>query len=297
GELHTDDVTKLLSDSIDVDVHESVDVEAQSNFEYMRNYTNFAGYWIMLFLLILVGNIMSEFNSPELKQRINVSPMKTSTFMSQMILSQIVVGLFVVAFMFFGALALRTGSLSGVPLGKMFAALILITALTLSIHYVIGAITTNKFIINGLANFIAIGMAFLSGVMIPLGVMGQTAQNIAQYLRPYHCTQLYAEPDISWGEAAFPMPVTVLYTAAFLIIGMILENKSIPASSACEKAILTHRIYSYHLCGFKCSGNVLCVSLSFSCCRFGIGSMYSSGSVSACFSPRPILSRPFCSIA
>src|SRR5699024_2739921 len=104
GELHTDDVTKLLSDSIDVDVHESVDVEAQSNFEYMRNYTNFAGYWIMLFLLILVGNIMSEFNSPELKQRINVSPMKTSTFMSQMILSQIVVGLFVVAFMFFGAL-------------------------------------------------------------------------------------------------------------------------------------------------------------------------------------------------
>src|SRR5699024_7081940 len=119
GELHTDDVTKLLSDSIDVDVHESVDVEAQSNFEYMRNYTNFAGYWIMLFLLILVGNIMSEFNSPELKQRINVSPMKTSTFMSQMILSQIVVGLFVVAFMFFGALPLRTGSLSGVPLGKM----------------------------------------------------------------------------------------------------------------------------------------------------------------------------------
>src|SRR5699024_3620372 len=108
GELHTDDLTKLLSDSIDVEVHGSVDVEAQSNFEYMRNYTNFAGYWIMLFLLILVGNIMSEFNSPELKQRINVSPMKTSTFMSQMILSQIVVGLFVVAFMFFGALARKS---------------------------------------------------------------------------------------------------------------------------------------------------------------------------------------------
>src|SRR5699024_12458191 len=146
--LRTADVTKLISDSIDVDVHESVNVEAQSNFEYMSNYTNFAGYWIMRFMLILVGNIMSECNSPELKQRINVSPMKTSTFMSQMILSQIVVGLYVVAFMFFGALALRTVSLSGVPLGKMFAALILITALTLSIHYVIDAMTTNKFIIN-----------------------------------------------------------------------------------------------------------------------------------------------------
>lgn len=225
GELHTDAVTELLSDSIDVEIHESVDVEAQSNFEYMRNYTNFAGYWIMLFLLILVGNIMSEFNSPELKQRINVSPMKTSTFMSQMILSQIVVGLFVVAFMFFGALALRTDSLSGVPLGKMFTALLLITAFTLSVHYVIAAFTTNKFIINGLANFIAIGMAFLSGIMIPFEVMGQTAQNIAQYLPLYHFTQIYAEPDITWDEAAFPMLVTVLYTAALLIIGMILENR------------------------------------------------------------------------
>lgn len=225
GTLHPAEITELLSESIDVKIHESVDVEAQSNFDYMKNYTNFAGYWIMLFLLIIVGNVMSEFNSPELKQRINVSPMKTGTFMYQMIISQIVVGLVVVTFMFFGAVALRSGELSGVPLGKMLAALILITAFTLSIHYVIGALTTNKFIINGLANFIAIGMAFLSGVMMPLEVMGETAQNIAQYLPLYHFTQIYAEADITWSESAFPMLVVALYTIAFLIIGMIVENK------------------------------------------------------------------------
>lgn len=225
GTLHPNETIELLSESIDVKIHESVDVEAQSNFDYMKNYTNFAGYWIMLFLLIIVGNVMSEFNSPELKQRINVSPMKTGTFMYQMIISQIVVGLVVVAFMFFGAVALRSGELSGVPLGKMLAALILITAFTLSIHYVIGALTTNKFIINGLANFIAIGMAFLSGVMMPLEVMGETAQNIAQYLPLYHFTQIYAEADITWSESAFPMLVVALYTIAFLIIGMIVENK------------------------------------------------------------------------
>ncbi len=225
GTLHPDDVTELLSDSIDVKIHESVDVEAQSNFDYMRNYTNFAGYWIMLFLLIIVGNVMSEFNAEKLKQRVNVSPMKTSAFMIQMILSQIVVGLFVVAFMFFGALLLRAGDLSGVPVGKMLIALVLITAFTLAIHYVIGAITTNKFIINGLANFIAIGMAFLSGVMMPLEVMGGTAQNIAQYLPLYHFTQIYASADITWSEAVFPMLVVTLYTIAFLVIGMILENR------------------------------------------------------------------------
>lgn len=225
GAIHPDEIKALLSDSIDVDIHESVNIEAQSNFEYMKNYTSFAGYWIMLFLLIIVGNVMSEFNSPELKQRINVSPMKTSAFMSQMIASQIVVGLFVVAFMFFGAVLIRAGHLTGVPLTKMLVALVLITAFTLSIHYVISALTTNKFIINGLANFIAIGMAFISGVMIPLEVMGQTAQNIAQYLPLYHFTQIYAQVDTTWSEAVFPMLVVALYTIAFLVIGMIIENK------------------------------------------------------------------------
>lgn len=137
----------------------------------------------------------------------------------------IVVGLFVVAFMFFGAVLLRTGSLSGVPLGKMLVALVLITAFTLSIHYVIGALTTNKFIINGMANFIAIGMAFLSGVMMPIEITGENAQNIAQYLPLYHFTQIYAEADITWSEAAFPILIVALYTISFLVIGMIVENK------------------------------------------------------------------------
>ncbi|MFC3418903.1 ABC transporter permease [Salinicoccus hispanicus] len=225
GTVNIEEMNTLLADGISVEMHESVDVASQNNFVYMSAFINFAGYWIMLFLLIIVGNVMSEFNTTELRQRIDVSPMQTRALMLQMITAQAIIGLFVVCFMFFGGILLRSDELEGVPLGKMFIALILITSFTLAIHYVIGAMTTNKFIINGLANFLAIGMAFLSGIMIPLELMGEAAQSIAQYLPLYHFTQIYAEPDITWVDSGFSILIVVLYTISFLIIGMILENK------------------------------------------------------------------------
>lgn len=230
GNIDTVKINEVLSEDINVEMHESVDVESESNFSYMYNFVSFAGYWIMLFLLMIVGNVMAEFNSSELKQRINGSPLTTRSFMIQMIAAQIVVALFISGFMFLGGILLRAGHMEGVPLGKMAVALILITAFILSMHYVIGAVTTNKFIINGFANFIALGMAFLSGLMIPLEIMGDTAQDIARYMPLYYFTQIYAEPDITWGEAALPMLILVLYTIAFLITGMILENKKKMAS-------------------------------------------------------------------
>lgn len=224
-EVDFEQMNALLTEGIAVELHDSVDVASQTNFMSMSGFVNFAGYWIMLFLLIIVGNVMSEFNKTELRQRINVSPMQTRKLMIQTIAAQAVIGLFVVCFMLSGGIMLRLGHLEGLPLGKMFVALLLITTFTLAVHYVIGAVTTNKFIINGLANFLAIGMAFLSGIMVPLEVMGETAQNIAHYLPLYYFTQIYAAPDISWADSSFPILILVLYTVAFLIIGMILENK------------------------------------------------------------------------
>ncbi|GAB3057835.1 ABC transporter permease [Salinicoccus sesuvii] len=224
-EVDFEQMNTMPTEGITVKLHESVDVASQSNFMSMSGFVNFAGYWIMLFLLIVVGNVMSEFNKVELRQRVNVSPMPTRSLMLQTIAAQAVIGLFLVCFMFFGGILLRLEHLENLPLGKMLVALLLITTFTLSVHYVIGALTTNKFIINGLANFLAIGMAFLSGIMMPLEVMGEAAQNIAQYLPLYHFTQIYASPDISWVDSSLPILVLILYITAFLIIGMILENK------------------------------------------------------------------------
>lgn len=231
GEIDTAHIIDIMNQEIDVEIADPDSLSTQDSFQYMQTFTNFAGYWIMLFMLMLIGNVMTEFNQPELKKRIHVSPYKTSSYTLQMISAQGVIALFVVLVMFFGGIFIRSDHLSDVPLGKMFTAMVLISIFTLALHYVIGAVTTNKYIINGLANFISIGMAFISGVMIPAEVLGDSVQRVAQFLPLYHFTQIYAEPDITWTEALQPISILVLFIIAFLIIGMILENKKKSTSS------------------------------------------------------------------
>jgi ABC-2 type transport system permease protein len=225
GSVDTEHIIDVMTQEIDVQIADPSQASEQDNFQYMKMFTNFAGYWIMLFMLMLIGNIMTEFNKPELKQRVNVSPYKTSSYSLQLISAQGVVAVFIVLVMFLGGIFIQADNLEGIPLGKMFVAMLLISLFTLALHYVIGALTTNKYIINGLANFISLGMAFISGIMIPPEVMGESVQNVAQFLPLYHFTQIYAEPDITWGEAMYPITVLLLFSIAMIVIGMILENK------------------------------------------------------------------------
>lgn len=225
GTVDTGNTLSTLESGITVKIADPADAAEASDFEGMKFYTNFAGYIIMLLLLLFIGNIMSEFNQPELRDRVRVSPMKTISYTTQIIGAQSIMGIFSVLILFFGGIFIRWDSLSGVPLDKMFVALLLISLFTLSLQFVISSLTTNKFLINGIANFISIGMAFLSGIFIPEEVLGETVQNISQFLPLYHFTQIYAEPDITWSESIIHVIILILFIVAMLIIGIIFENK------------------------------------------------------------------------
>src|SRR5699024_3881107 len=106
-------------------------------------------------------------------------------------------------------------------------ALVLISLYTLALQLVISALTTNKFLINGIANFISIGMAFLSGIFIPEEVLGETVQNIARFLPLHHFTPIYAEPGITWPESLLHAMILIHFIIAMLTMGMIFEHKSI----------------------------------------------------------------------
>lgn len=226
GTVDTENTLSTLEHGVPVNIANPEDAAEASDFEGMKFYTNSAGYIIMLLLLLFIGNIMTEFNKPELRDRVRVSPMKTVSYTTQIISAQSIMGLFSVLILFFGGIFIRWDSLDGVPLDKIFVALLLISLFTLALQFVISALTTNKFLINGIANFISIGMAFLSGIFIPEEVLGETVQNIARFLPLYHFTQIYAEPGITWSESLIHVMILILFIIAMLIIGIIFENKS-----------------------------------------------------------------------
>ena len=225
GSVNPEETLSTLSDRITVDIANPESAAEASDFEGMKFYTNYAGYIIMLLLLLFIGNIMTEFNKPELRNRVSVSPLKTVSYTVQIISAQSIMAIFAVLIMFFGGIFIRWNSLEGVPLDKIFVALLLISIFTLALQFVISSLTTNKFLINGIANFISIGMAFLSGIFIPQEILGETVQNIANFLPLYHFTQIYAESDITWAESIVPVTILLLFILVMLIIGIIFENK------------------------------------------------------------------------
>lgn len=223
--VDTENTLSTLENGITVNIANPENATEESDFEGMKFYTNYAGYIIMLLLLMFIGNIMTEFNEPNLRNRARVSPLKTISYTTQIISAQSIMAVFAVLILFFGGIFIRWDSLDGVPLDKMFVALILISLFTLSLQFVVSSLTTNKFLINGIANFISIGMAFLSGIFIPEEVLGETVQNISRFLPLYHFTQIYGESGITWSESIYHVMILVLFIIAMLIIGIIFENK------------------------------------------------------------------------
>lgn len=225
GSLDRETLQSALTDTVNVELNNDKVNDTDENYTNAAAYTNFAAYWLMLFIMLSVGNLMSEYNKPELQKRIIAAPVSSTSSALQVLGAQSLVGIFAVLVMFFGLIGLYYNRLEGMPLAHIFVALMLIMIFTLALQYAINALTTNRFIVNGLANLVTLGLAFLSGIFIPIELFGDTAQRIAEFLPLYHFTLIYAAPDITWSESALSIAILLLYTVAFLIIGIIFSNQ------------------------------------------------------------------------
>lgn len=225
GSLDAETLNSALSEGIDVSLNDDTLASSEENYNNAVGYSNFTAYWLMLFLMMTIGNLMSEYNKPELQKRIIAAPVSSTSSAIQILASQSLVGIFAVLIMFFGLVGLYYDRLEGIPLSKIFVALMLITLFTLAMQFAINALTTNRFMVNGLANLITLGLAFMSGIFVPIELFGDTAKSVAEFLPLYHYTQIYGASDISWAETIPSIAVLLLYTIAFLIIGIIFNNQ------------------------------------------------------------------------
>lgn len=225
GQLDTEQLDTALNERVEVTLNDDGLASSEENYNNAAAYSNFAAYWLMLLLMLTIGNLMSEYNKPELQKRIIAAPVSSTSSAIQILSSQSLVGIFATLIMFFGLVGLYYDRLDGIPLGKILVALLLITLFTLAMQFAINALTTNRFMVNGLANLITLGLAFMSGIFVPIEMFGENTRRVAEFLPLYHYTQIYGSSDITWSETIPSIVVLLLYTVAFLIIGIIFNNQ------------------------------------------------------------------------
>lgn len=224
GSINPDKVNEIMSSSVNIELVDTGESIIQSNYSHLQNYMNFMGYVMLLLITIVGGNVMTDINKPEINNRIKVSPIKSISYSIQTISAQLVVTFFMVAIFLAFAYVLRNNQLDGVPITNMLLAALTIPLLGLSILHLLNAITNNKFIINGVANFVIIGMAFLSGIFIPFELFGEGVRQIAMFMPLYHYTEIYGDIEMTIVDALPSVSIVVLFSISLIILGTIIRR-------------------------------------------------------------------------
>lgn len=167
----------------------AVELQAGSILPVKRNFTNYffnyLAYSLMAILILGMSSLMLVFNRQELRQRNACSPLSKTAFNKQLILFA----------MFFTALTwavmvticLVISSRHGLGLNTVYFLLnsLVFSACSASISYFIGLMVTKANIIPAISNVVTLGLSFISGVFVPMELLGEPVLKVASFTPTY----------------------------------------------------------------------------------------------------------------
>lgn len=162
----------------------SFGVKKQNNAFAVSSF-NYLAYSLFSVLILGVSSILMVFNDKNLNRRNLCSPMKNRSFNLQLIMGNLVFALATYGIMAgFGFLLNREHMMSYNGLLLCINALVF-TIVALSISYLVGLLIKNKNAQSAVANVLALGFSFLSGVFVPQEVLSAKAMAIASFTPTY----------------------------------------------------------------------------------------------------------------
>lgn len=146
---------------------------------------NYLAYSLFSMLIVGVSSISIVFNNKNLKRRNLCSPMKNKSFNLQLIMGNLVFAFVCYGFMAgFGFILNRKNMMSYNGLLLCINALAF-TIAALSISYLVGLLIKSRNAQSAVANVLALGFSFTSGVFIPQELLSEKALAIASFTPTY----------------------------------------------------------------------------------------------------------------
>lgn len=148
-------------------------------------YFNYLAYILISVVFLGVSSIMMAFNSRNLKQRNNCSPLKISSLNLQLLLGNIVFGVACWGLIMLVGLILYRGQMF--TANSMYSALnaLVFTAVTLSLSFFISLFVKGANAQSALANVLSLGLSFISGVFVPQEFLSQQVLAVARFTPTY----------------------------------------------------------------------------------------------------------------
>ncbi|MBE5925994.1 MAG: ABC transporter permease [Lachnospiraceae bacterium] len=186
--------------------------------------------WIFIGMCVCaIAPVLVVFNKKVVKERIECSPYKFTKMNLEVILGVVVTGM-VICIAFAVASLVGFGSDMKVTQGALYIGnMFCMMTVALAITFIISKLTSKGTVISLLANVVSLGMAFLTGVFVPMEMLSDTVIKIAHFLPSYWYELAVIEIDNYSGEVSAKimgyMGVQLLFAVAIVILAMVISKK------------------------------------------------------------------------
>ena len=216
--------------------------------EVYRAYSRLICYIIVVLVILCTSNITSAFRRPDVRMRNLCAPAKTRSMSGQQILCCVLVGavswmlLMALGFAIYGS---RLAGTDGRIIGLLLLNSFVVTLVALSIASLACQFIKSPNSQNAVANFLSLGLCFLSGVFVPLELLGDSILAVARFT-PFYW-YVTALGDIcaltSFGAGAlapiWQAMLTQLAFAAAIICVALVVNKQLDRSERSFSSVRT----------------------------------------------------------
>ena len=181
-----EELVKKLNNDLSVDTKVEIKQFGQSSsHNYARNYFNYLAYAMFAVLILGISAIMIVFNNKDLQRRNFCSPVHASSLNAQFMLANFVFSAAVWGIMMIFYLLFDWNNINCTNTLYFLLNSIVFTFCGACLSYLIGNLMKSREAISAVCNVVTLGPCFISGVLVPQELLGDTVLKVASFTPTY----------------------------------------------------------------------------------------------------------------
>lgn len=227
GDFNPEKIEKIMDQEVTVTLLSKEEaVSSQYSKEKLgENYFTYSPFIYFSVFIYLFGTIFSKMKGKEVAKRITIA-MKDER---RVMLEQFLAGLTIVALivginlLFVGGLAPEFYASSQAPKILLLSTASAISAYALSFLCAV-VIGENQYAYSAASTIFGMGLAFLSGIFVPLELVSSYGVNIAKFFPVYYVTSAASNSSTEFSSYAFNLGMITLFTVLYIVMAFSVQR-------------------------------------------------------------------------
>jgi len=189
-------------------------------------------YSLLSIMILAVSSIMQVFSKGDIKKRMQCAPTPATRIDLELLLGNLCFAVVVWVLMVLISVLITGTPVTDKRMMLMIANAFVFSITALSLSFLLGHLIKGPGAQHSVANVVALGTSFISGVFVPLSLLGDTVKYIASFTPTFWyvtaISDISALSSFSWTDTKViytGMLIQLCFAAAFLIVALVLGRQ------------------------------------------------------------------------